>query len=68
MRRDLPVKEDAPPDPLSPYGVTKLAAERFCVAFARVYDGLETTVLRFFNVFGPRQSPHSQYAAVVPSS
>ena len=66
VRRDLPVKEDAPPDPLSPYGVTKLAAERFCVAFARVYDGLETTVLRLFNVFGPRQSPHSQYAAVVP--
>src|SRR5690348_15895807 len=66
VRRDLPVKEDAPPDPLSPYGVTKLAAERFCVAFARVYDGLETTVLRFFNVFGPRQSPHSQYAGVVP--
>jgi UDP-glucose 4-epimerase len=66
VRRDLPVKEDAPPDPLSPYGVTKLAAERFCVAFARVYDGLESTVLRFFNVFGPRQSPHSQYAAVVP--
>jgi UDP-glucose 4-epimerase len=66
VRRDLPVKEDAPPDPLSPYGVTKLAAERFCVAFARVYDGLEATVLRFFNVFGPGQSPHSQYAAVVP--
>ena len=66
VRRDLPVKEDAPPDPLSPYGVTKLAAERFCVAFAHVYDGLESTVLRFFNVFGPRQSPHSQYAAVVP--
>ena len=59
-------REDAPPDPLSPYGVTKLAAERFCVAFARVYEGLEATVLRFFNVFGPRQSPHSQYAAVVP--
>jgi len=66
VRNDLPVKEDAPPDPLSPYGVTKLAAERFCVAFARVYEGLEATVLRFFNVFGPRQSPHSQYAAVVP--
>jgi UDP-glucose 4-epimerase len=66
VRRDLPVKEDAPPNPLSPYGVTKLAAERFCVAFAHVYDGLESTVLRFFNVFGPRQSPHSQYAAVVP--
>jgi nucleoside-diphosphate-sugar epimerase len=66
IRHDLPVKEDAPPDPLSPYGVTKLAAERYCVAFARVYPGLEVTVLRYFNVFGPRQSPQSQYAAVVP--
>src|SRR5262249_41488401 len=44
----------------------KLAAERYCVAFSRVYDGLETVVLRYFNVFGPRQSPHSQYAAMVP--
>ena len=64
--RDLPVSEDAPSDPLSPYGVTKLAAERYCRAFARVYDGLEVAVLRYFNVFGPRQSPHSQYAAAVP--
>jgi UDP-glucose 4-epimerase len=65
-RRDLPVTEDTPPDPLSPYGVAKLAAERYCVSFARVYESSETVVLRYFNVFGPRQSPASQYAAVVP--
>jgi UDP-glucose 4-epimerase len=64
-RRDLPVTEQTPPDPISPYGVAKLAAERYCVSFSRVYT-LETVVLRFFNVFGPRQSPLSQYAAVVP--
>ena len=64
-RRDLPVTEQTPPDPISPYGVAKLAAERYCVSFSRVYT-LETVVLRFFNVFGPRQSPVSQYAAVVP--
>jgi UDP-glucose 4-epimerase len=65
-RRDLPVTEDQPPDPLSPYGVAKLAAERYCVSFARVYESFETVVVRYFNVFGPRQSPHSQYAAVIP--
>jgi nucleoside-diphosphate-sugar epimerase len=64
-RRDLPVTEQTPPDPISPYGVAKLAAERYCVSFSRVYE-LEAVVLRFFNVFGPRQSPLSQYAAVVP--
>src|SRR5262249_37076711 len=63
---ELPVKESSPPDPVSPYGVAKLAAERYCVAFSRVYPGLETVVLRYFNVFGPRQSPYSQYAAMVP--
>jgi UDP-glucose 4-epimerase len=52
-------------DPISPYAVSKLAAERYCVSFARVY-GLETVTLRYFNVFGPRQDPTSQYAAVVP--
>jgi UDP-N-acetylglucosamine/UDP-N-acetyl-alpha-D-glucosaminouronate 4-epimerase len=62
----LPCSEEALPDPISPYGVTKLAAERYCVSFSRVYEGLETVVLRYFNVFGPRQSPLSQYAAVVP--
>jgi UDP-glucose 4-epimerase len=65
-RRELPVTEEAPPDPLSPYGVAKLAAERYCVSFSRVYESFETVVLRYFNVFGPRQSPLSQYAAVVP--
>jgi UDP-glucose 4-epimerase len=65
-RRELPVTEDTPPDPLSPYGVAKLAAERYCVSFARVYESFETVVLRYFNVFGPHQSAASQYAAVVP--
>jgi len=65
-RASLPVTEDTPPDPISPYGVAKLAAERYCISFSRVYDGLETVVLRYFNVFGPRQSPNSQYAAMVP--
>jgi UDP-glucose 4-epimerase len=66
LRRDLPVTEAAAPDPLSPYGVAKLAAERYCVAFSRVYESFESVVLRYFNVFGPRQSPDSQYAAVIP--
>ncbi len=61
----LPLNETMPPDPISPYGVAKLAAERYCVSFSRVYD-LETVVLRYFNVFGLRQDPRSQYAAVVP--
>ena len=61
----LPLSEQARPDPISPYGVAKLAAERFCVSFSRVYP-LETIVLRYFNVFGPRQDPRSEYAAVVP--
>jgi UDP-N-acetylglucosamine/UDP-N-acetyl-alpha-D-glucosaminouronate 4-epimerase len=62
----LPTAESSPPDPISPYGVAKLAAERYCVSFSRVYEAFETVVLRYFNVFGPRQSPSSQYAAVVP--
>jgi UDP-glucose 4-epimerase len=65
-RRELPVTEDMPPDPISPYGVAKLAAERYCVSFSRVYESFETVVVRYFNVFGPRQSPFSQYAAVIP--
>ena len=64
--RTLPTSEDQPPDPLSPYGVAKLAAERYCISFSRVYDSFESVVLRYFNVFGERQSPFSQYAAVVP--
>lgn len=61
----MPLSETQAPNPISPYGVAKLAAERFCVSFGHVY-GLETVALRYFNVFGPRQDPTSQYAAVVP--
>jgi UDP-glucose 4-epimerase len=61
----LPRVESANPDPISPYAVAKLAAERFCASFSRTY-GLETVSLRYFNVFGPRQDPASQYAAAVP--
>jgi len=62
---ELPVREDAAANPISPYGVAKLAAERYCTSFSRVYE-LETVVLRLFNVFGPRQDPRSAYAAVIP--
>jgi UDP-glucose 4-epimerase len=65
-KRDLPMDETLQADPISPYGVAKLAAERYCVSFSRVYESFETVVLRYFNVFGPRQSPFSQYAAMVP--
>lgn len=61
----FPRTESQAPNPISPYAVAKLAAERFCVSFSRVY-GLETVALRYFNVFGPAQDPSSQYAAVVP--
>jgi UDP-N-acetylglucosamine/UDP-N-acetyl-alpha-D-glucosaminouronate 4-epimerase len=61
----LPMSEQHQPIPLSPYAVSKLAAENYCRAFTRVY-GLETVSLRLFNVFGPGQDPLSQYAAVVP--
>ncbi|HUV05653.1 MAG TPA: SDR family oxidoreductase [Armatimonadota bacterium] len=61
----LPKVEDMPPDPLSPYALTKLAGEYYCKMFTKLY-GLETVVLRYFNVFGPRQDPNSQYAAVIP--
>jgi UDP-glucose 4-epimerase len=53
------------PSPLSPYAVSKLAGEHYCRVFHLVY-GLETVSLRYFNVFGPRQDPGSQYAAVIP--
>jgi UDP-glucose 4-epimerase len=61
----LPKTESDQPLPVSPYGVSKLAAEHYCRAFTAVY-GLETVSLRLFNVFGPGQDPLSQYAAVVP--
>src|SRR6185295_3754917 len=51
--------------PISPYAVAKLAAEHYCHVFARTF-GLDTVSLRYFNVFGPRQHPESQYAAVIP--
>ncbi|MCA9910281.1 MAG: SDR family oxidoreductase [Anaerolineae bacterium] len=57
--------ETLAPRPLSPYGVSKLTAEYYCQAFTACY-GLETVSLRYFNVFGPRQDPLSQYAAVIP--
>ncbi len=57
--------ETMPPNPLSPYAVSKIAAEYYFQVFNRVY-GLETVCLRYFNVFGPRQDPTSQYSAVIP--
>ncbi len=61
----LPNDEDMTPNPRSPYALSKLAAEQYCRLFTPVY-GLETVCLRYFNVFGPRQDPDSQYAAVIP--
>jgi nucleoside-diphosphate-sugar epimerase len=60
----LPKSEQMAPDPLSPYAVAKLVGEYYCKVFTRVY-GLETVALRYFNVFGPRQDPGSQYSGVV---
>jgi nucleoside-diphosphate-sugar epimerase len=62
---ELPKHEGLLPQPISPYAVAKLAGEGFCRSFHEVW-GLETVALRYFNVFGPRQDPLSQYAAVVP--
>ena len=53
------------PNPLSPYAAAKLAAENYCQAFTSTY-GLETVTIRYFNVFGPRQDPTSEYSAVIP--
>jgi len=61
----LPKVETHPPDPISPYGLQKLAGETYCRLFHRLY-GLPTVALRYFNVFGPRQDPSSQYSAVIP--
>jgi len=60
----LPKQEDMAPKPISPYGVSKLAAEQYMQAFYRTY-GLETVCLRYFNIFGPRQEPNSEYSAVL---
>jgi UDP-glucose 4-epimerase len=61
----LPKQEDMPAAPESPYALQKIAAEGYCTLFARLY-GLETVALRYFNVYGPRQNPQSEYAAVLP--
>lgn len=61
----LPKREDMKPNPLSPYAVNKLAGEYYCQVFTNVY-GLKTVSLRYFNVFGPRQNPLGEYAAVIP--
>ncbi|OGN95572.1 MAG: GDP-mannose 4,6-dehydratase, partial [Chloroflexi bacterium RBG_13_51_18] len=61
----LPKKEDMPINPLSPYAVAKLAAENYCQIFQKVYN-LSTVSLRYFNIFGPRQNPDSEYAAAIP--
>jgi nucleoside-diphosphate-sugar epimerase len=61
----LPKCEDMPTHPMSPYAVQKLSGELLCRVFTRIY-GLETVALRYFNVFGPRQDPASEYAAVIP--
>ena len=61
----LPKREDAGVSPLSPYALSKLAGEEYSKLFTSLY-GLEIVILRYFNVFGPRQDPTSQYAAVIP--
>ncbi|PKL60588.1 MAG: GDP-mannose 4,6-dehydratase [Methanomicrobiales archaeon HGW-Methanomicrobiales-4] len=61
----LPKTESMTPNPLSPYGISKLTGEQYCRVFSDLY-GLETVALRYFNVFGPRQDPKSEYSAVIP--
>lgn len=61
---DLPKQEDMIPEPMSPYAVSKLAGEHYARVFQEIY-GLETVVLRYFNVFGPKQDPSSEYSGVI---
>jgi UDP-N-acetylglucosamine 4-epimerase len=63
---NLPKKEGLEGNPLSPYAISKLAGEKYCEVFSKIF-GLPTVCLRYFNVFGPRQDPSSQYAAVIPN-
>lgn len=63
--RLLPKNEQQLPSPISPYAVSKLTGEYYCGVFTELY-GVETVSLRYFNVYGPRQDPNSQYAAVIP--
>jgi len=62
---ELPKREDMAPYPLSPYAVSKLTGEYYCNVFSELY-GIDTVSLRYFNVYGPRQDPSSEYAAVIP--
>jgi UDP-N-acetylglucosamine/UDP-N-acetyl-alpha-D-glucosaminouronate 4-epimerase len=64
-RPDLPKREEQPPAPISPYAVSKAAGEQYAAVWHQLY-GVETVGLRYFNVFGPRQDPASEYAAVIP--
>jgi UDP-N-acetylglucosamine/UDP-N-acetyl-alpha-D-glucosaminouronate 4-epimerase len=64
-RPDLPKREDQPTAPISPYAATKVAGELYATVWSRIFD-VETVGLRYFNVFGPRQDPKSEYAAVIP--
>jgi UDP-glucose 4-epimerase len=64
-RPELPKREDQPLAPISPYAVSKAAGEQYAAVWHRLY-GVETVGLRYFNVFGPRQDPASEYAAVIP--
>ena len=61
----LPRSETLSPQPVSPYAITKYVGECYCRVFTQVF-GLETVALRYFNIFGPRQDPTSQYSAVIP--
>lgn len=63
--KELPKVEEIKPEPLSPYALSKLAGEHYIKIFNHVY-GFEAVSLRYFNIFGPRQDPESQYAAVIP--
>ena len=64
-RPDLPKREAQPPSPVSPYAVSKAAGEQYARVWTKIY-GVETVGLRYFNVFGPRQDPRSEYAIVIP--
>ena len=60
----LPKREDMPARPISPYGISKYAGEQYCQIFTEIYV-LETVCLRYFNIFGPKQDPHSPYSGVI---
>ena len=61
----IPTDETVPVDPLSPYALQKYASEEYCRLYSHLF-GLDTVILRYFNVFGPRQNPESEYSAVIP--